>query len=277
MKKIKIVTDSSSDLLSLEGIDFESVPLTINTSEKEYIDNKDLEVLEMVKDLRSYNGKSGTACPSTGTWLNAFEGYDEIYVITITSKLSGSYNSACLAKDIYLEDNPNTNIHVFDSLSTGPEMVLLAEKLVELISCKLEFKEVINKANSYLESTELFFCLESIHNLAMNGRVSKLSDMATRVLNIRIVGKALDGVLHVMNKCRGFRKSFNTLLENIYNTGYNGGKVIISHVNNLDFANKIKDALLEKYQNINIKIHEARALVSYYAEEGGLLIGVETK
>ena len=277
MKKIKIITDSSSDLLSLDGIDFESVALTINTSEKEYIDNKDLNVLEMVKDLSSYTGKSGTACPSTGMWLNSFEGYDEIYVITITSKLSGSYNSACLAKDMYLEDNPNAKIHVFDSLSTGPEMVLLAEKLVELINEDIEFAKVIEQANEYLETTELFFCLESIHNLAMNGRVSKLSDIATRVLNIRIVGKALGGVLHVMNKCRGFRKSFTTLLEHIDNVGYKGGKVIISHVNNLEFANKIKDALLEKYNNIKITIHEARALVSYYAEEGGLLIGVETE
>lgn len=274
--KRKIVVDSSSDVLDISGIDFESVPLTILTDSKEYVDDVHLNVDDMIKDLKEYNGKSHTSCPNTGRWLQSFEGYDEIYVITITSKLSGSYNSAMVAKNIYLEENTDAKIHVFDSLSTGPEMKLLLEKLVELINSGYDFENVVEMGKKYLSSTELFFTLESLHNLAQNGRVTKMSEVAARILSIRIVGKAQEGVLHVLNKCRGFKKTFSTLIEHINFTKYNGGKIRIAHVNNLDFAIKIKDFILEKFQNADIEIYKSRGLCSFYAEEGGLLIGIET-
>lgn len=274
--KTKIVVDSSSDVLNITGVDFESVPLTILTDNKEYVDDINLDVDGMVKDLREYNGKSHTSCPNTGRWLQSFEGYDEIYVITITSKLSGSYNSAMVAKNMYLEENPETKIHVFDSLSTGPEMKLLIEKLIELINSGYDFENVVEMGKKYLSSTELFFSLESLHNLAQNGRVSKISEVAARILNIRVVGKAQEGVLHVLNKCRGLKKTFSTLIEHMSFAKYNGGKIRIAHVNNLDFAIKIKNFILEKFQNADIEIYKSRGLCSFYAEEGGLLIGIET-
>ena len=273
--KIKIVADSSADLLSIDGIDFESVPLTINSTENEYTDNSVLNVDGMVKDLSIYKGKSGTACPSVGGWLKSFEGYDEIYVVTITSKLSGSYNSAMVAKSTYLDDHPNAKIHVFDSYSTGPEMLLLIEKIRDLIHEGKEFLEVVDNALKYLNKTELYFCLESIHNLAQNGRVSKLSEVAARILNIKIIGKAQEGQLQLLNKTIGSKRAFLNLMERVLTT-YKGGKVRISHVNNLSLANKIKEYLIELYKEIDIKIYKARGLVSFYAEEGGVLLAFET-
>lgn len=272
----KIVSDSSSDILNIEGINFESVPLTILTEEKEYVDDKNLNVDEMVVDLREYQGKSQTSCPSTGRYIESFNGNDEIYVVTITSKLSGSYNSAVLAKNMYLEDHPNAKIHVFDSLSTGPEMKLLIEKIIELKEKGLSFEEVVEKASTYLESTELFFCLESIHNLAVNGRVSKLADIATRLLNIRIVGKAKEGVLHMLNKCMGAKKALRTMFEFIKEK-CNGAKIRIAHVNNHHFAENLKNLILTAFQNAQIEIYKSTGLCSYYAEEGGVLIAFETK
>ena len=272
----KIVSDSSSDILNIEGINFESVPLTILTEEKEYVDDKNLNVDQMISDLREYQGKSQTSCPSAGRYIESFKGNDEIYVVTITSKLSGSYNSAVLAKNMYLEEHPNTKIHVFDSLSTGPEMKLLIEKIIELKEKGLSFEEVVNEASSYLESTELFFCLESIHNLAVNGRVSKLADIATRLLNIRIVGKAKEGVLHMLNKCMGAKKALRTMFEFIKEK-CNGVKVRIAHVNNIHFAENLKNLILSAFQNAQIEIYKSTGLCSYYAEEGGVLIAFETK
>ena len=272
----KIVSDSSSDILNIEGINFESVPLTILTEEKEYVDDKNLNVDEMVNDLREYQGKSQTSCPSTGRYIESFKGNDEIYVVTITSKLSGSYNSAVLAKNMYLEDHPNAKIHVFDSLSTGPEMKLLIEKILELKNNGCSFEEVVEKASTYLESTELFFCLESIHNLAVNGRVSKLADIATRLLNIRIIGKAKEGVLHMLNKCMGAKKALRTMFEFIKEK-CNGVKIRIAHVNNIHFAENLKNLILTAFQNAQIEIYKSTGLCSYYAEEGGVLIAFETK
>lgn len=272
----KIVSDSSSDILNIEGIDFESVPLTILTEEKEYVDDKNLNVDEMVNDLREYQGKSQTSCPSTGRYIESFNGNDEIYVVTITSKLSGSYNSAVLARNMYLEDHPNAKIHVFDSLSTGPEMKLLIEKIIELKNNGCSFEEVVEKASIYLESTELFFCLESIHNLAVNGRVSKLADIATRLLNIKIIGKAKEGVLHMLNKCMGAKKALRTMFEFIKEK-CNGVKIRIAHVNNIHFAENLKNLILTIFQNAQIEIYKSTGLCSYYAEEGGVLIAFETK
>ena len=230
----------------------------------------------MVIELREYQGKSQTSCPSTGRYIESFNGNDEIYVVTITSKLSGSYNSAVLAKNMYLEDHPNAKIHVFDSLSTGPEMKLLIEKIIELKNNGCSFEEVVEKASTYLESTELFFCLESIHNLAVNGRVSKLADIATRLLNIRIVGKAKEGVLHMLNKCMGAKKALRTMFEFIKEK-CNGAKIRIAHVNNHHFAENLKNLILTAFQNAQIEIYKSSGLCSYYAEEGGVLIAFETK
>ena len=273
--KIKIIADSSADLLSMDGIDFESVPLTINSTDNEYVDDSLLDVERMVKELSLYKGKSGTSCPSVGSWLDSFEGYDEIYVVTITGKLSGSYNSANAAKSMYLEENPNAKIHIFDSYSTGPEMLLLIEKIHELVNLGYEFNEVVDQAIKYLNSTELYFSLESLHNLAQNGRVSKLSEVAAKILNIKVIGKALDGQLQLLNKSIGSKRAFATLTEHILKT-YKGGKMRISHVNNLALANKIKEFFINLFKDIDVKIYNSRGLVGFYAEEGGVLVGFET-
>lgn len=273
--KIKIVADSSTDLIDLEGVDFESVPLTILTDEKEYIDNESLDVDEMINDLREYKGKSSTSCPSTGLWLNSFEGYDVIYVVPLTSKISGAYNSAQVAKQMYLEKNPNAQIYVFDTLTTGPQLRLIVEKIASLVQEDKSFEEIVSITNEYINNTALYFSLDSIHNFAQNGRVSKLSEIATRLLNIKIVGKAQDGTLLVLNKCRGLKKALFTLTDYIKEV-YKGGKIRIAHINCLDFANMVKNQIVTAFGNVDVIIYKARGLCSYYAEEGGLLIGFET-
>lgn len=274
--KIKIVSDSSCNITNLEGISFESVPLTIVTERKEYIDDSSLDVNQMVKDLRDYKGKSSTACPSIGNFLKSFEDADEIYVITITSKLSGAYNCAMQAKAMYLEKNKNAKIHVFDTLSTGPEMELLIEKIQELIKENKPFEEVVKLSYDYLKNTKLFFSLESLHNLAQNGRVSKLSEIASRILGIRVIGQAsIDGVLQVLSKCRGIKPTVKKIVNFIFESNYKGGKLKIVHVNNMDFAVKMKELIKEKFKEAKIFISECRGLCSYYAEEGGILIGLE--
>ena len=131
--KRKIVADSSCDMWELNGVDFAVAPITISTDNKHYVDNQDLDVHLMSEDLASYKGTSHTACPSVGSWLDCYEGFDEVFVVTLTGSMSGTYNSAMTAKGIYEEENENVKVHVFDSLSTGPEMRLLIEKLKEMI------------------------------------------------------------------------------------------------------------------------------------------------
>lgn len=272
----RFIADSSSDIFHMEGVDFISVPLTISTDLKDYIDDKNLDVQGMTRDLSEYKGKSCTACPSIERWLDAFEGADVIYVGTLTSTLSGTYNSALVAKEMYEQVHPNVKIHVFDTLSAGPELLLLMEKLVELDKEGKSFEEVVTFGETYLKQTRLFFALKSLHNLVQNGRVSKVVATAAGALGISVLGTAsVEGTLEPFAKCRGEKKVIATFLEEIQRIGFRKGKVRINHVENHSLAEKLKVMIEEKYPGSDVCMYEARGLCSYYAERGGILVGVE--
>ena len=274
--KRKIVADSSCDIWELNGVDFAVAPITISTDNKHYVDNQELDVHLMSEELAKYKGVSHTACPSVGSWLDCYEGYDEVFVVTLTGAMSGTYNSAMTAKGIYEEENENVKVHVFDSLSTGPEMRLLIEKLKEMIEEDLTFEEIVEKGQDYLNHTRLFFALKSLHNFAMNGRVSKAVASAIGVLNISIFATASEeGTIQQISKCRGEKKVVKSMIEHLENAGYHGGKVRISHADNLKLAHNVRDKILELYPNADIIVYPMGGLCTYYAEKGGLLVGCE--
>lgn len=274
--KRKIVADSSCDMWELNGVDFAVAPITISTDNKHYVDNQELDVHLMSEELAKYKGVSHTACPSVGSWLDCYEGYDEVFVVTLTGAMSGTYNSAMTAKGIYEEENGNVKVHVFDSLSTGPEMRLLIEKLKEMIEEDLPFEEIVEKGQDYLNHSRLFFALKSLHNFAMNGRVSKAVASAIGVLNISIFATASEeGTIQQISKCRGEKKVVKSMIEHLENAGYHGGKVRISHADNLKLAHNVRDKILELYPNADIIVYPMGGLCTYYAEIGGLLVGCE--
>lgn len=274
--KRKIVADSSCDIWELNGVDFAVAPITISTDNKHYVDNQELDVHLMSEELAKYKGVSHTACPSVGSWLDCYEGFDEIFVITLTGAMSGTYNSAMTAKGIYEEENENVKVHVFDSLSTGPEMRLLIEKLKEMIEEDLTFEEIVEKGQDYLNHTRLFFALKSLHNFAMNGRVSKTVASAIGVLNISIFATASEkGTIQQISKCRGEKKVVKSMIEHLEDAGYHGGKVRISHADNLKLAHNVRNKILELYPNADIIVYPMGGLCTYYAEKGGLLVGCE--
>ena len=274
--KRKIVADSSCDMWELNGVDFAVAPMTISTDNKHYVDNQELDVHLMSEELAKYKGVSHTACPSVGSWLDCYEVYDEVFVVTLTGAMSGTYNSAMAAKGIYEEENDNVKVHVFDSLSTGPEMRLLIEKLKEMIEEDLTFEEIVEKGQDYLNHTRLFFALKSLHNFAMNGRVSKAVASAIGVLNISIFATASEeGTIQQISKCRGEKKVVKSMIEHLENAGYHGGKVRISHADNLKLAHNVRDKILELYPHADIIVYPMGGLCTYYAEIGGLLVGCE--
>ncbi len=274
----KIVTDSSSNMTALEAIPFEVVPMKIRTDKKEYIDDETLDTAIMVEELSKYKGKSGTACPSIGEWLDAFGDHDIVFGITITSQLSGSYNSAMDAKHLFEENHPDKKIHIFDSRSTGGEQDLIIEKMKELILAGKSFEEIVDEINEYKKHTHLLFSLESLKNLANNGRVSPVVAAMAGILGIRLVGKASDeGTLEPMHKCRGEKKALETILSCMGDNGYSSGKVVISHSLNPSAASALKDMILAKYPSADIVIRPHSGLDCFYSEKGGLIVGYEGK
>lgn len=274
--KIKIVTDSAANMLSLADVDFQSVPLTIRTSEKEFVDIDALDVESMADYLKSYKGKSGTSCPGVGDYLNAFEGYDVVFVVTIISRLSGSYNAAITAKQQYEEENPGKKVFVLDSYSAGPEMKLLVEKCREMVLEGKDFDTISKELQAHKDNhTALIFCLESMNNLANNGRVRPAVAKIATILGIRVVGDVSDEGLHPTNKCRGEKKAIIEIVNNMKRIGYKGGRVLIDHCFNVESATKLKNALLAEFPRAEIILDKTRGLCTFYAEKGGLMIGFE--
>ena len=276
-KKIKIIADSSGDIHSLGNFPFASAPLKIIAGEREWIDNAEMNVEEMVEYLLQYNGKSGSACPSPADWLESFEDYENIFCITISSNLSGSYNAACIACEEYMAENPGRKAHVFDSLSTGGEMRLIMDKIVELSAEGKSFEEIVETVKHYkVNHCGLLFTLESMKNLANNGRVSHLAAKAAGILNIRPLGIASDiGTLEMQEKPRGSKKAVASAYQIMLKQGYNGGKVYIAHCMNPDIAEAMEKAVRADFPEARTEIYKLGGLTSFYAEKGGLIVGFE--
>ncbi len=275
--KCKIVADSSAELYALEGIDFASVPLKIVTDNKEYVDNEQLDLHGMVDDLFSYKGRCGTSCPNIAEWQEAFgEDADMIFGVSITSNLSGSYGAAIQAKEIYQETHPNVKIHIVDSLSAGAELVLLIERLKSQILAGKTFEEIKEDIEAYKETTHVLFALESLKNLANNGRTTHAVAKIAGVLGIRLIGKGSDeGTIEPVSKARGEKSTLNEVLKQMKKHGFIGGKVRISHCFNEEAAQKLANLIRSEYPECDIQILMCGGLCSFYAEKGGLIIGYE--
>ena len=276
MRKIKIVADTSCDILTLKHTDFSYASMKIITSEKEFIDNEALDVSAMVDYMDGYKGKSQSSCPNVTDWLEAFDDADDIFCVTITSGLSGSYNSACSAKKIFESDNEGKRVFVIDTLSAGPEISLVIEKLEEYIESGMTYEAICDKITQYLKKTGLVFMLKSLKTFANNGRVSPIVARIVGIAGICIVGKASnEGTLEPMHKCRGEKRSLDTLVSTLEAEGFSSGKISIGHCNNESAAAQLKEMILEKFTGAVVEIHKLRGLCSFYAENGGVLVGFE--
>ncbi len=273
---VKIVADSSANLPNLSGVSYSCVPLKIVTDEREFVDGAALDTAAMVSYLEAYKGRSGTACPSVGDWLEAFGDAEYVFTIAITSNLSGCHNAAMQAKAVYEEQYPQRRVCCLDTLSTGPEMVLIAEKLREFIDEGLDFDAIEEKIREYMKKTHLLFSLESLENLAKNGRVSKVAAKAAGILGIRVVGKASDeGTLQQLHKCRGEKKALSTMLEEMEKHGFTGGKIRLAHGLNEKGAEALLDLIKASYPDVEATIVPFSGLCCFYAERGGIMVGYE--
>lgn len=276
--KWNIVADSSIDLFDLESehknIAFSTVPFAISVGETEYMDDSSLNIVEMMNAMKECKTASRTACPSTGAWYEQFQKEGNVIAITITSNLSGSYSSACAARNMVLEEQPDKQIAVIDSLSTGPEMILILRKICELIAENRNFETVIKETQEFMKTTHVTFALSSFDNLVKNGRMSRVTGFLANKLGLLGVGIASErGTIEVKEISRGRRKAVEAIINDMKLRGACIKEVVISHCQNIAFAEQVKAAILNVWDNAAITIIPTRGLCSYYAELGGLIIG----
>ncbi len=269
----KIISDSSLDLSEkLKGkLDIKRIPFKLHLDGKEYIDNEELDVNRFIEDMVSSIGVPKTSCPSPQEFLNEFNTEDDVFCITISSKLSGSYNAAVLAKDIREKDN---NVHIFDSKSASVGQTLIGMKINELIELGYSFDKIVENIEVYIGSLKTFFLSDSLRNLIKNGRIPSWKGKIASALHIKPIMGSDDGNIELYDKARGSKKALlklaNLICENAKNSKE---KVIaISHVNNLNRALELKELLEEKCKFKDVVIVPTHGLTSLYCDNKGIIV-----
>lgn len=274
---IKIVADSSCDL-SLEmknELNVNIAPLKIEVEGKKFIDDENIDVKQLITDMKKAKSAPKTACPSPEDYMNLYKGNESVFVITLSSKLSGSYNSAVLAKDLFVEDVAKKFIHVFDSCSASVGETLIALKINELAKMNLLEHEIVKKVSNYIKEMKTFFLLESLDHLAKAGRLNPIIAKLANVLSIKpIMGATDEGTIRLVEKTRGYKKAFKRFIDVIGEEGTNLEEKIlgIAHCNCVDRAIKFKEEVLKRYKFKDVIIVEMAGLSSTYADDGGLVI-----
>lgn len=273
-----LVSDTSSDLYTVEGgegvFDFATIPFSIRIGGKEYMDDENIDIDEMLTANENHAEQAQTSCPSPEEFGEKFRAPGPVIAFTISSALSGTYNSACIARDMILEEEPDKQIAVIDSKATGPEEAMLVLKARDLILAGTPFAEIESALNQAAAKIHTIFALSSYHNLIKSGRVGRLIGFIAGHLGFWGIGAGSDkGEIEIRGKARGSKGMIRFLVEEIGKVGIAGKQIVISHCQNLKDAEALKKALEAAHAGIEVLVQATRGLDSFYAEREGLIVG----
>ncbi len=274
---MKIVADSSCEVNEeiQKSTSVELVPFKLYIDEEEYVDNKELDVINFISKMVKSTGLPRTACPSPNDFIEKFENAKEVFVVTISSMLSGTFNSAELAKNLYLEDNPDAKVHVFDSKTASIGQTLTVMKIDELMKQGKDFETIIESVEAYIGEQKTFFIAESLENLMKNGRISKFKGRLATALNIKPIMAANDeGEIVLKEKARGSNRAFKRLADLVSENALDAkDKVLaISHCNNLERALSLKADLEKMCDFKDIIVLQTAGLASLYVDNQGIIL-----
>lgn len=272
--KYQILVDSASDLksdyLKDEEIGFKVIPLTININDVEYVDNDELDCEKMLADMHE-SKKNSSACPAPESFLSQFDNAEYTFIVTITSKLSGCFNSANVARQSY--DKPE-NVFVVDSKAVSGTEILIVDKLVELIKSGMEYEAICKEIIKYRDKKNLYFILQKFDNLVNNGRMSKIAGLIASKLVIRPICIAHEGEIKMAKKIFGIKNAFAKMIQMICEKAADFSKdvLIITHCQAEEEANQIKADVEKKCNFKEVRVLPMRGLCSYYALEKGIIV-----
>ncbi len=272
-----IVADSSCDLSPelAETVDVNLVPFKLYIEGEEYIDDNELNVLNFVSKMIKTPELPRSACPSPNDFIESFQKAKEVFVITISSMLSGTFNSAELAKKLYKEEHPEAKVHVFDSKSASIAESLIAMRVHELIQKELDFEAIVENVERYIASQKTLFIAESLDNLMKNGRISKFKGRLATALNIKpIMGATDEGEIVLLEKARGSNKAFKRLAQMVCESAENAQERVlaISHCDNLGRAEKLKAEIEKLCSFKDVVIVKTAGLSSLYVDNQGIIL-----
>ena len=238
------------------------------------MDDSTFNQIEFLRKMTASKECPKSSCPSPESYMAAFEGADDVFVITLSSKLSGSYNSAELAKKLYLEEHPGKNIEVIDSKSASAGQTLLVYKLKELLDKGTSFQETVKLVNAFRDSMQTKFVLESLENLRKNGRLNNITAVICSALNIKPIMGATDGEIVKLDQARGIERALLKMIKFVEEDVKDAKDRIlgITHCNNYERALFVKEEMLQRIPFAKCFIADTNGIASLYANDGGIII-----
>ena len=282
----KIIGDSCLDLTEELKKDpgFQMIPLTLQVGNVQVIDDETFDQSAFIEMVKACPECPKTACPSPESFKKAYEeaDADAVFVITLSNHLSGSYNSAVLAKELYEEEKKEAGepvtkkIAVIDSLSASSGELDQALYIRDLCEQGLYFETVAEMAEAYSHRMKTYFVLETLDTLRKNGRLSGLQAFFATALNIKPVMGAKEGVIIKLDQARGINKALQRMCDiAVKETGDTSGKrVVICHVNHQERALYVKAELEKRASFKEIVITEAAGVATVYANDGGIILAM---
>ena len=277
---IGVIGDSSCDLTAemRANLGADIAPLKIMVEDRTYVDDSSLNLPVMLKDMRDSKQGAVSACPAPDEFASLMRKYDECMVVTLSSKLSGSYNSALAAKDIVLEENPEKKIHVFDSQSASPGQVQAALMIGEMDKAGKPFEEIVQAVTDYLATMRTFFVLEDLGNFIKNGRLNRLAGTFATILSIRpIMADDGTGDIVALEKLRGTRNALSRMVELVAEQTCEKAKkslrLILAECNCPGRAVAVREDILAHCPAVKeVFTVKMGGLSSMYANEGGIIV-----
>ena len=272
-----IVCDSCTDLTEedLKKGCYTLVPLTLLVDGEEIIDDETFDQADFLAKVAASKESVKSACPAPESYMEAYSKADDIYVVTLSAELSGSYNSAVLGKNLYEEENGTKNIHVVNSRGAATTQVLIARKLNEYASQGMPFEEVLDKIEEYTTSLRTYFVLETLEVLRKNGRLSRLSATIAGALNIKpVMIGTRDGVIQKAAQARGMKKALAKMVEHMGSEGRDltRRQFVISHCNCYERAVYVKELIKKHLHAEDVDIVDTKGVSSLYACDGGIIV-----
>lgn len=270
----RIIADSGCDLTPemKKELAAETVPLSMSLGTEVYVDNEELRVDDFIKKMNEYKEQAKSSCPSPYEFIEKCGKDGTTFIVTLSSKLSGSYASAVVARDMLAEQGIDS--YVFDSKSASAGQLLVVRKLRELIDRGLSRGEIIRELEDFIDNMETFFVLDNLDNLIKNGRMSKVTGLIAGALNIKLLLKS-DGngeiVLH--SKARGLQNAVIKLVGTIGDVCIEtAGRILaVTHCSS-KYIDMFVEMVREKYLFKDIIIATTGGLTGMYANEGGIVI-----
>ena len=272
-----IVCDSCTDLTEEDLIKgcYTLVPLTLLVDGEEIIDDETFDQADFLAKVAASKESVKSACPAPESYMEAYSKADDIYVVTLSAELSGSYNSAVLGKNLYEEENGTKNIHVVNSRGAATTQVLIARKLNEYASQGMPFEEVVDKIEEYTTSLRTYFVLETLEVLRKNGRLSRLSATIAGALNIKpVMIGTRDGVIQKAAQARGMKKALAKMVEHMGSEGRDltRRQFVISHCNCYERAVYVKELIKKHLHAEDVDIVDTKGVSSLYECDGGIIV-----